>query len=111
MGCPQTMTGVMASNTNRGGTVAAVAAAQAAAARALAERAEAKRLADAERRAIGLHWHARDVFSAAAADAHQQGAPRVVACVCVAACAISSALLQQAAEVACTALRRRSCRS
>jgi hypothetical protein len=58
----------------RGGAGAAKREAQAAAARAVAAREAAQRCADGERRAVGLHWHARDIFSAAAAEASQQGA-------------------------------------
>ena len=60
-----------------------MAEARAAAAAALATRDAAKSAADAERRAVGLHWHARDIFSAAAAEAHQQGACDTAALFCL----------------------------
>ena len=56
-----------------GGGPAAVCAAQAAVARTMAERQLARSLADAERRSSLVHRSARDVFSQAAANAHQQG--------------------------------------
>ncbi len=56
------------------GATAAVSAVQAAVARTMAERELARCLADAERRTAAVHRSARDVFSQAASEAHQQGA-------------------------------------
>ncbi|CAL8460679.1 g210 [Coccomyxa elongata] len=55
------------------GATAAVSAAQTAVARTMAERELARCLADAERRTAAVHRSARDVFSQAATEAHQQG--------------------------------------
>ncbi len=59
-----------------GGEPAAVSAAQAAVAQTMADRALARSLADAERRTSQVHRSVRDVFSQAAANAHQQGEGR-----------------------------------